>query len=66
MTVYLSEVKEVLLKLLSISVYTEHKRDEVLWAGRKQVEESFEDGETVGKGEGEWRRGEGELHKLSI
>lgn len=30
LTVHLSEVKQVLLKLLSVSLYTEHQRDEVL------------------------------------
>lgn len=49
--VHLSEVKQVLLKLPNISLHAEHQRDEVLRAGGKQVEESFEDGETVGNGE---------------
>lgn len=55
-------------KPLSISLYTEHQRDDVLWAGGKQAEESFEDGETVGKREegGGWSEAEGEMHKLSI
>lgn len=64
---HLSEVNQVLGKLLSIPLYTEHQRDEVLWAGGKQVEESSEDGETVEKGaEAGWSKGEAQMHKLSI